>query len=312
VVDSAVMIAKIKNWLKVTPKALLFHVIAALVFIVILVVSGLRLFSGESGLSGGWVLVIWILLAVVVTPAAGLYLAGRLSQVYRTASMQTEFLNSISHDLRTPLTSIRQMTELLLDERVTDESKKKEYLRTIHQDCRRLDNIVRDLLDTRRIEEEALKYHMRPLDLVAMIRETVELINSDLYSESPRIQIDTSEEDLVVVGDREALARALRNLADNALKYSPEDQPIRIIVRRIRGWVAIRVIDRGLGVPRLERRQIFQQFYRGSEAQKLEDRGSGLGLAIVKHIVKEHKGRVELESTTGKGSVFTIYLPLRE
>ncbi len=306
------MFSQIKLWLRVTPKSLLFHVVAAVLFVSVLAFFSIRHLVGETGTPSSGILVLGIVLLVIVAPAAGFLLAGRLSRIYRTTTLQSEFLNAISHDLRTPLTSIIHMTDLLLDERVTDENKKQEYLWTIHQESHRLDGMVKDLLDIRKFEKNALDYQMRPLDLVAMIQESVELSNNDLDSDSPRILLDTTEEDLVVVGDREALKRALRNLIDNAMKYSPEDQQIQIMIRRVKGWVAVRVIDKGLGVPRFERQQIFEQFYRGSEAQRLEHRGSGLGLAIVKHIIKEHNGRIELESTTGKGSVFTIYLPLRE
>jgi signal transduction histidine kinase len=277
-----------------------------------LVWLGLHLLGPVDAAHPEPLLVVWIGLLVLFIVWTAYVLARASVREHRMAELHSEFVNAVSHDFRTPLTSIMQSTELLLEGRLHDEAKRNEHLGRISRESRRLSRLVEDLLDFRRMEADALEFQMRPVDLVAMVRDVVTTYNGPDPPEPTRIRLDVSEEDLVVSGDRDALGRALWNLLDNATKYSPPALTVNVVVRRIKGWVAIRVIDRGLGIPRADRKLIYDRFFRGQEARMVDARGTGLGLTMVKHIVTAHNGRMELESTTGSGASFAMLLPLRE
>jgi two-component system phosphate regulon sensor histidine kinase PhoR len=173
----------------------------------------------------------------------------------------------------------------------------------------RLERLVESLLDFGRMEAGARPYRMAPVAAAALIRDVVADFSRDALPDEFRVDLSTADDGAIVAADADALARALRNLLENAVKYSGDARHVGVDVSRRANEVAISVRDEGLGIPREEQRAIFHKFVRGSSSHRLGLKGTGIGLAMVRHIVQAHGGRVTVESTPGEGSTFTIWLP---
>jgi signal transduction histidine kinase len=232
-----------------------------------------------------------------------------VSRELAAARLQSDFVSAVSHEFRTPLTSLRQFTEMLVEDRNLSEKKRLTYYSAQERATRRLSRLVESLLDFGRMEAGARPYRLEPLDAGHLVRSIVQDFREESNTDGMAIGCDIPEEGPLVMGDREALAQALWNLLDNAVKYSGDSPDIRIEVEAA-DQVAIRVRDQGSGIPPSEISRIFRKFERGSSAKTLGIKGTGLGLAMVKHIVDAHQGKILIESEPGKGSTFTILLPL--
>jgi signal transduction histidine kinase len=253
---------------------------------------------------------IWIGLAAALSLVAGAtFVLWRVVQrEIAVARMQTDFVAAVSHEFRTPLTSLRHVTDLLEenDELVGD--RRRQFYRTLGRNTERLHRLVEALLDFSRMETGRKPYALRLVDLGDLTGRVVEEFERDTNRDVVSIQVEV-ESLCTVSADGEAVTTALWNLLDNAVKYSPGRADIRVAVsRRADGRIALAVSDRGLGVPAREHSTIFGRFVRGAQATYLGIKGTGLGLALVSHIVEAHHGTVELESTEGTGSTFTILL----
>jgi signal transduction histidine kinase len=248
------------------------------------------------------------LLTVLV--AAGSYFIWRvIARELAAARLQSDFVSAVSHEFRTPLTSLRQFNELLSD----DEDLPKEQRRTFYaaqmRATYRLQRLVESLLDFGRMEAGAHPYRHDRVDADVLVQKAVEEFRREV--DSKRLVIRCKATQIQVDADAEALSRALWNLLDNAVKYSGESGIIAIQAERRGNLVAISVSDQGPGIPRDEQRDIFRKFVRGAYAQANHIRGTGIGLSMVRHIVEAHGGTIELASAPGTGSTFTILLPVR-
>lgn len=255
------------------------------------------------------------------TAAAGLGLASAWRAFRRQlqlAEMTSNFVSSVSHELRAPLASVRLMAESLDQDRITEQAKRKDYFRLIVQECRRLSALVENVLDFSRIRQGRKRYEFEPVDLGALVRQTVKLMEPN--AEERRVSLVLSEP--TPAGDAPqpcwdgaAVQQALVNLIDNAIKHSPAggtvDLRVELAKAATKPGICLTVEDQGQGIPPSEQERIFEPFYRlGSELRR-ETRGVGIGLSIVKHIAEAHGGRVRVESVAGQGSRFTLDLPLR-
>ena len=246
-----------------------------------------------------------------LTGLAGAYRSFR--QQTRLSKMKTNFVSSVSHELRAPVASMRLMAEALDRGKISDAPKQKEYFRFIVQECRRLSSLVENILDFSRIEQGRKEYEFEPTDLQALAEQTVKLMEP--YAAERQVKVQISHSSLSTPHsslslDGLALQQALINLIDNAIKHSPANATITIGMESHATTVHLWVEDHGPGIPLEEHEKIFQRFYRlGSELRR-ETQGIGIGLAIVKHIVTAHQGRVLVKSAPGQGSRFTIELPL--
>jgi signal transduction histidine kinase len=246
---------------------------------------------------------------LLVVAAASYFIARVILRELTAARLQSDFVAAVSHEFRIPLTSMRQVTEILNDERVADPERVRSYHRTQARATDRLQRLVETLLDFGRMEAGAKPYRLQPLDLAAWLRGVVADFQAEAAASGHKIELDAQEVGMVDA-DSEALAHAMRNLLDNAVKYSPQSNTVWVELAALGDRCAIRVRDSGFGIPHDEQKHVFQKFFRGSAAKSNAIKGTGVGLAMVEHIVAAHHGSIELDSQPGKGSTFTVYLPL--
>ena len=233
------------------------------------------------------------------------------SREVRLSAMKSDFVSNVSHELRTPLASIRVFGEFLRLGRVTEPDKIREYGEYIETESRRLTQLVNNILDFSRIESGRKAYTFREADLAKVVRGSVDTFAVRVRGAGFTIGLRLPAEPLPPVHvDADAIDQVVCNLLDNAVKYSGESRAIDVGVVLRDGEVAIAVTDRGIGIPRDEQQRIFERFHRVGTGLVHEVRGAGLGLAIVRHVVRAHGGRVEVDSEEGRGSTFTIVLPL--
>jgi signal transduction histidine kinase len=226
--------------------------------------------------------------------------------------MQADFVAAVSHEFRTPLASVRHLSDLLVSGRMTSDQDRQQSYAILARESERLETLVDNLLDFGRLESGSYQYRMRPVEAPALVAECIEAFRPDVEARGHRVDFTLDASNVVINADREALARAIWNLLDNAVKYSPGAEIVRVSLRQRSEGVALSVADDGLGVSASEHDAIFGRFVRGSNATGRRIRGTGIGLAMVRHIVEAHGGRISLASEPGKGSTFTIDLPAAE
>jgi signal transduction histidine kinase len=241
------------------------------------------------------------------------YLTGRAAaRELAAARLQSNFVSAVSHEFRSPLTSMRHLTELLEDSKVVSPDRQRQYYGMLSGETKRLQRLVEGLLDFGRMEAGVMQYRPEKLDPGELVRQVV----AEFLDESPQdghhISFDTDSSAPFISVDSAALRSAVWNLLDNAAKYSPGDSAIEVSVAGESGRVAIRVRDYGAGIPVAEQKKIFERFFRGTSSESSRAKGTGIGLALVQHIVAAHNGEVRLESAPGRGSLFTILVPAAE
>jgi signal transduction histidine kinase len=224
--------------------------------------------------------------------------------------LKSDFVANVSHELKTPLALIRLFAETLEMGRVPSDEKAREYYRVIHKESQRLTQLINNILDFSRIEAGRKEYHFGQTDVGEVVGDVVEAYRFQIEQQGFRLDVDLEPGLPRVRADREALSQALLNLLNNAIKYSHEQKEIDLRVRRDDHSLRICVADRGIGVSKSEQKKIFEKFYRAEDSLVHETRGSGLGLPLVRHIMEAHGGSVEMESTVGNGSRFTLVLPI--
>ena len=258
---------------------------------------------GES--NTGTIAVMLLLAALVVT---GITLMGRaVAEQIRLARLQTEFVANVSHELRTPLTSIRMFVETLQSGRVTEPERVQECLGIVADESERLTRKIERVLSWARLEAGRRLYEMGPLTPRGIVEASLAAFQTVQLDQPVELTTHVPEGLPLVLGDSDALVEVFLNLLSNARKYG--GTRIAVEARVEGGGVNISVVDNGPGIPREERKRIFEKFYRPDLMQTRRAEGSGLGLAIVKAIVAAHKGRVTVESEPGKGARFMVWLP---
>ena len=241
--------------------------------------------------------------------AGSYFIARAVTRELEVARLQSDFVSAVSHEFRTPLASLRQLSELLSDGRVPSEMRRQEYYEGLRRASERLYRLVESLLDFGRMQAGARQYRFELLETESFFRSVLEEFAEEAGERGYRVDIAQQAHLPRVQADREALTRALWNLLDNAVKYSPQNKTIRAEATSENGLVAIRVSDKGLGIAPHEQKQIFKKFVRAASADAAGAKGTGLGLTMVQHIVAAHGGQVQVDSEPGVGSTFTILLP---
>ena len=259
-----------------------------------------------------------LILGTAFAALAGLVAARRA--FYRQLElneMKSNFVSSVSHELRAPIASVRLMAENLERGKIPEAPRQREYFGFIVQECRRLSALIENVLDFSRIEQGRKQYEFEPTDVLAMARTTARLMAPCAAEKGVKLETDGVEPPAAPIElnvDGRALQQALVNLIDNAIKHSPAGETVTIGVERREGTapvVGLYVADHGPGIPAEEHDKIFERFYRRGSELRRETQGVGIGLSVVRHVVAAHGGRVLVQSAAGQGSRFTIELPAR-
>ncbi|MBO0910348.1 MAG: HAMP domain-containing histidine kinase [Acidobacteria bacterium] len=252
----------------------------------------------------------------LILGALSFLLAGGIFFTYRNvnkeialARLKSDFVSNVSHELRTPLALIRLYAETLELGRLSGPQKHHEYYSIIRKESERLTALINNILDFSRIEAGRKEYEFRETDLSELVHNTLESYRYQIEQHGFTLEEKIAEVPPLKV-DREAMARSLVNLVNNALKYSQDRKYIGVNLYRDDGSVKLEVIDHGIGIPASEQQKIFEKFYRVGDPLVHNTKGSGLGLSLVQHIARAHGGDVMVDSTPGAGSKFTIALPV--
>jgi signal transduction histidine kinase len=256
---------------------------------------------------------LFVIASAVGLLGVGWYFTWRgISRELRLARLQSDFVAAVSHEFRSPLTSLRHIAELLVGDRFASEEQRRRSYAVLAAETNRLSRLVEGLLDYARFEAGAVTVRLGPTPLDDLVRSVVGEFQSRADAAKRLTAAPSGLADLVVSADRDWLARALGNLLENALKYSPSGSAIHVSVRAApaSATASIAVSDHGLGISTDEQRTIFDRFVRGSDATSHRIPGTGIGLALVKEIMRAHGGSVAVRSEPGVGSTFTLTLPL--
>jgi signal transduction histidine kinase len=233
-----------------------------------------------------------------------------VSKEMALARLKSDFVSNVSHELRTPLALIRLYAETLELGRITTQEKKQQYYRIIRKESERLTALINNILDFSRIEAGRKEYEFRNTDIAELVRNTLESYRYQIEQQGFAFEESIDSNLPAVPVDREAIARALVNLVNNALKYSSEEKFLGVKLYRENSVVKLEVADHGIGIARRDLSKIFEKFYRAGDPLVHNTKGSGLGLSLVRHITHAHGGEIAVESVPGKGSKFTLSLPL--
>ncbi len=258
-----------------------------------------------------WNMGVGVLLAVVLLSGIAFAL-GAAGKAMRLSRMKTDFVSNVSHELRTPLASIRVFAELLSHGKVVAPEKIRQYGSYIDGESRRLSHLIDNILDFSHIESQRKTYALKATDIVELVQHTVQAYNLGFGTTQERVKLELPTDITpipMLAVDAPAIALALHNLLDNAIKYG-EDSEVKVTLQ----WnmqaqeLTISVKDEGIGIEPHEQVRVFERFHRVGSSLVHDVKGSGLGLAIVAHVMRAHGGQVTVESVLGKGSTFVLHL----
>ncbi|MDH3269233.1 MAG: HAMP domain-containing histidine kinase, partial [Ignavibacteria bacterium] len=226
--------------------------------------------------------------------------------------LKSFFMHTITHELKTPLTSIKLFTEKLQNKKDIPPEKSDFYLEVIEGESDKLRRLIDNILDYARIEKGMKSYNQKCVNLTKVVKNAINSMKYQFMISKQTVEVITNSDEIIINADEEAIERAITNLLTNAIKYSSGESKTTVTVKKANGNAGVEVRDNGRGISPEDLKQIFEPFKRvkALEAKKIE--GTGLGLAIVKHIMDAHDGRIEVESEPGKGSTFTLWLSLAD
>lgn len=254
----------------------------------------------------------WTIITLIIVLSFGAVLIVRtVVHEMEILKIKSDFVSSVSHEFKTPLTSIKALVERLQEGKVKDPTKMDQYFSVISHDADKLTRLVKNILDFSKIEEGKREYEFVNTDVDKLVDQQVEAFQKEIQEE---IKINTHiEKDIPSLSiDRDALSQALNNLLDNAAKFSPAGKDIVVSIRKEAENVIIDIKDKGIGIPQEEMDKIFDKFYQGQNALKQSLKGTGLGLTLVKHTVEAHEGRISVKSKVGQGSTFSLIFPIKK
>ena len=276
----------------------------------------LTLYPEDSGLlvsmfRSGKGLFFYIFVVIVIILACGLFFTLQtINQEIHLSKMKSNFMSTVSHEFKSPLTSIRQMAEMLVRGRVPSPEKQQKYYATILQQSERLSHLINNILDFSKMEEGKKTFRFEKTNIIPVVKEIVESVQKHTVELGFDISLSVPKPLPEVVFDREAIEQVMHNLLDNACKYSGESNTIEVQLLPKGNNIVISVRDHGIGIRKEDHDKIFSRFYRAGEELTQTVKGSGIGLTIVKQIIEAHQGGITVESSPGKGSLFSIILPV--
>jgi signal transduction histidine kinase len=256
-----------------------------------------------------WLLLLAFTLLFLFVLVGSYFIAQAVTRELEVARLQSDFVSAVSHEFRTPLASLCQLSEMLTDGRVPSEARRQEYYEGLRRASERLYRLVETLLDFGRMQAGVQQYRFESVEMESFFMGVVEDFAQEARERGYKVDVAEHPHLPPVQADRDALARALWNLLDNAVKYSPQTKTVWAKASCGNGGVAISVTDKGLGIDPHEQKRIFKKFVRAASAEVAGAKGTGLGLTMVEHIVAAHGGQVHVDSEPGVGSTFTILLP---
>jgi len=252
----------------------------------------------------------WTILTLVIVLISGAVLISRtIAHEMTVLKLKSDFVSSVSHEFKSPLTSIKALAERLRDGKVKDPDRMKQYFSVITQDVDRLTCLVRNILDFSKIEEGKKEYEFVETDMAQLVTQQIEFFKRSEYAKGYEIQTRISEGIPHLDVDKAAFSQALNNLLDNAVKFSSDRKEIEVYLKKENTNVFIEVRDWGIGIPPHELDKIFDKFYQGRNTNRQSVKGTGLGLTLVKYTIEAHGGRIAVKSRVGEGSTFSIILP---
>ena len=253
----------------------------------------------------------WTIITMMFILAFGIVITGRtIAHEKEVLKLKSDFVSSVSHEFKTPITSIKALTERLLEGSMKDPKRMREYYTVISRETENLSHLVGNFLDFSKMEEGKKQYTIEETNFKTWLEQTV----SDYFGKTPlrkfKIYTDISETSESVKIDKNAMKLVVNNLLDNAVKFSSEDSEIKVTLEKKEEKILLKIKDDGIGITKNEQLRIFEKFYRGKDASHFSATGTGLGLTIVKQIIEAHGGEIQVESEPGKGSVFIVWIPL--
>jgi signal transduction histidine kinase len=252
-----------------------------------------------------------LMIVMVVAMGLGVFLiAGAAAREVRLAELKSNFVASVSHDLKTPLALIQLFAETLELGRVRTPERAQEYYRIINGESKKLTRLIENILDFSRMEAGLRPYRMEPADLSESVNKVLARMENQFsqgqFTITPKIEPDLPR----ILADEGAAEQAIENLIANAMKYSGDAKRIEIEARRANGHIVVSVTDHGIGISRREQGRIFRKFYRVQQDLSGGPQGTGLGLAIVDHTMRGHGGFVHVDSEPERGSTFSLHFPI--
>ena len=247
---------------------------------------------------------------IVVIAALAVAIARYLFKQIRLTRMRNDFVSLVSHELKTPITSMRVLVDTLLEDGIEDQTRCKEYLELIHHEHTRLTHLVEQFLTFSRMERQKYRYEMQPVHVSHIIESAATVFTSRNGSTKNGIALEIEPTLPNICADREAMITVVRNLLDNAYKYSNPPHKITLRAFKRQGHVCIAVSDNGIGLSKNNIKRVGSQFYQVDQRLNRQGSGIGLGLSIVKNILREHGAKLNIESQLGEGSVFTVQIPM--
>jgi two-component system phosphate regulon sensor histidine kinase PhoR len=232
-----------------------------------------------------------------------------ITEIKRLEKMRSDFVANVSHELRTPLTSIKGFVETLLDGALEDPESSRRFLTIVATETDRMVNLVQDLLELSRLEGTDRAWHLVPLDLGGLARETADSYREIAQEADLSLHVEIGDYLPPIQGDATLLRQVIANLLDNAIKYTEPGGHVWLTLSGSDEALHLSVRDTGVGIPTKHLSRIFERFYRVDKGRCRKMGGTGLGLAIVKHIVEKHHGKIAVESEYGEGTCFTVTLP---
>jgi signal transduction histidine kinase len=253
--------------------------------------------------------VLFISLMGLVIVSAATFGVRYTARQLELARIKSSFVSNVSHELKTPISLIRLAVETLEMGRFATVQERDKFIRLISRETTRLNQLVDNILDFARLEAGQRVFKFTDVDLGEVVRETLDSYRLRLEDQGFSLALEVPEDLPLIRGEPAAIAQCLLNLLDNAIKYSRQRKEIHVSVAARPGEVAVSVRDRGLGIPERDQRRVFEKFVRLETGLVHDVKGAGLGLSLVDQIVRAHGGRVELASTPGEGSTFTLVFP---
>jgi two-component system, OmpR family, phosphate regulon sensor histidine kinase PhoR len=231
-----------------------------------------------------------------------------ITEIKKLEQMRKDFVANVSHELKTPVTSIKGFSETLIDGAMHNQDTLEAFLSIINKESNRMQSLIQDLLDFSKIEQQEFKLNIQDFDLYELIKEVITMLNKKAKSKDIGLELEFNREELYIQGDHDRLKQVLINIISNAILYTPPQGSVKVLLFEYERTVKIHVKDTGVGIEQEEIPRIFERFYRVDRARSRDSGGTGLGLAIVKHLVEAHHGNITVKSTLGKGSEFIIEL----